>query len=67
MYHEIVVGPPELKLYKPDPKAFDPIFEHFQKQGISERETIYIGDSIIDLNASKKQRIRILCSYNGRY
>ena len=65
MYHEIVVGPPGLKVYKPDPKAFDPIFEHFQKQGISERETIYIGDSIIDFNAARNRGLEFYAVTTG--
>lgn len=64
-YHEIVVGPPELKVYKPDPRAFDLIFEHFKKQGIFERETIYIGDSIIDLNAARNRGLEFYAVATG--
>jgi len=64
-YHEIVMGPPELKVYKPDPRAFDLIFECFKKQGISERETIYIGDNIIDFNAARNRGLEFYAVTTG--
>jgi len=56
-YHKIIVGPPELKIYKPDPRAFDSIFNYLDKRGISEKETIYVGDSLIDLMAAQNRRL----------
>lgn len=65
VYHEIIVGPPGMKFCKPDPRVFDPIFEHFKRQGIGERETIYVGDNLIDLVTAKNRSLEFYAVTTG--
>lgn len=65
IYHKIIMAPPELKVYKPDPKAFDSIINHFKKDGISEGEVVYVGDSLTDLYAARNRGLEFYAVTTG--
>jgi HAD superfamily hydrolase (TIGR01549 family) len=53
------------KVHKPDPKVFDPILDSFSKLKISRQETVYVGDSIVDLKAANGAGLKFIAIANN--
>lgn len=47
-------------VHKPDPRVFDPILKNFKKLEINKQEIIYVGDSDLDLEASRGAGLRFI-------
>jgi len=49
----IIQSSDETKVHKPDPKVFLPILRKLKKEGVKKEKTVYVGDSLDDLQAAK--------------
>lgn len=56
-YFEFIHTAEGSRYHKPDPRVFDLPLELLSKKGIKKEETLYIGDSLDDLNASFSRNI----------
>jgi phosphoglycolate phosphatase len=61
----IVQTEEDTKKHKPNPEVFAPIAKAFSKKGISIDEIIYVGDSLLDLEASQKFGIQFYAFPRG--
>ena len=62
---ELVWGQDSAKYSKPDPRVFDPVFNHFESIGIEKSKLIYIGDNITDYFAAKLVDVRFIAVTTG--
>ena len=52
-------------VHKPDPRVFDPAFERLNELGISEEQTIYVGDGLNDMEAATSRGILFVAVTTG--
>lgn len=51
--------------HKPDPRVFNKIFNKMSELGISEKDAVYIGDSLRDFQAAKERGIEFVAVLTG--
>ena len=50
----------DTEFHKPDPRVFDPAIAWLSTQGISPAETLYIGDTLLDMQAATQAGLQFL-------
>ncbi len=63
----MIQGPDETPVHKPDPAVFLPLLEKLGKEGIKKEETVYVGDSLLDLQAAHGAGIDFIAVTTGLY
>ena len=63
----VVQGADETSVHKPDPDVFISMFDKLMKQGIKKEDTVYIGDSLSDLQAAHGAGIDFIAVTTGLY
>jgi phosphoglycolate phosphatase len=53
--------------HKPHPKVLRPALGELKKQGIALNEVLYVGDTIIDLEVAKKNRVKFAGVLTGNF
>jgi len=62
-----IQGPEDTSVHKPDPNVFLPILNKFKKEGIKKEKIVYIGDSLMDLEAAYGAGIDFIAITTGLY
>ena len=62
-----IQGAYETMVHKPNPGVFIPIFKKLKKESISQKDTVYVGDSLDDLQAAKRAGIDFIAVTTGLY
>lgn len=57
----------DTEFHKPDPRVFDPTKQWLASEGIKPEEALYIGDSLLDLQASMGAGLQYLGVTTGLY
>ena len=55
----------DTKVHKPDPDVFNPIIKEFAKKKIRVKEILYVGDSLLDLEAAQNSGIQFYAFPRG--
>jgi HAD superfamily hydrolase (TIGR01549 family) len=63
-YFDMIVGPIDGLPYKPDPAMLDYLMKHF---GVAKSETIYVGDSDIDMETGHAAGVRSVGVTRGNF
>ena len=63
----VIQGADETKVHKPDPNVLLPILNKFAEEGISKKDIVKIGDSVIDLKTAKVAGIDFIAVTTGLY
>src|SRR3989344_1811939 len=63
----VIQGADETKVHKPDPNVLLPILNKFAGEGISKKDIVKIGDSVIDLKTAKAAKIHFIAVTTGLY
>ncbi len=63
----IIQGADETDVHKPDPKVFIPTFEKLYGKGIEKSDMVYIGDSLMDMQAARGAGIDFIGVTTGLY
>ena len=63
----VIQGPDDTKVHKPNPKVFLPIFKKLKKDGVNKKDMVYIGDSLLDLQAAHGAGIDFIAITTGLY
>lgn len=63
----IIQGPEDTSVHKPDPNVFLPSLEKFAQEGIKKREIVYVGDSLMDLEAAHGAGLDFIAVTTGLY
>jgi len=60
-------GADETEVHKPDPRVFDLILAKLSEKGVSRNEVLYVGDSLLDLQAAKGAGLHFIAVTTGLY
>lgn len=63
----VIQGPDDTEVHKPNPEVFSLIFNKLSKEGIQKEEIVYVGDSLIDLQAAHGADIDFIAITTGLY
>jgi phosphoglycolate phosphatase len=63
----LIQGADNTEFHKPDPRVFNDAIKLLEKEGIAKNETVYIGDSINDLDAAHGAGINFIGITTGLY
>jgi HAD superfamily hydrolase (TIGR01549 family) len=63
----VIQGPEDTAVHKPDPDVFLPLLETFKKEGIKQKDMVYVGDSVIDLQAAHGAGLDFIAVTTGLY
>ncbi len=63
----VIQSPEDTDVHKPDPKVFKPMFAKLENLGIKKEEMIYVGDSLMDLQAAHGAGIDFIAVTTGLY
>ncbi len=63
--YRFIHGADECKYHKPDPRVFDEAFDILKQDGITEEQSIYVGDNIKDYHAARGRGLRFVPVISG--
>ena len=63
----VIQGPNDTSVHKPDPQVFSPLLDKFGKEGMKKEEIVYVGDSLMDLQAAHGAGIDFIAVTTGLY
>ena len=63
----VVQSATETSVHKPNPEVFTPLLEKLNEAGIKKEEIIYVGDSLLDLQAAHGAEIDFIAVTTGLY